>query len=60
MIAWFYTVFMVLIQLVGSFFLPLEVIAERGSKKKYPENWDKVITRLILPWFFGYLSGLWL
>ena len=52
-IAWFYIVFMVLIQLVGAFFLPLEIIAERGSKKTYPENWDKIITRLILPFFFG-------
>lgn len=52
-IAWFYTVCMVLIQLFGAFILPLEIIAERGSKKTYQENWDKIITRLILPFFFG-------
>jgi len=53
MLAWFYTGLMVFIQLVGSFLLPLDIIAERGSKKEYPEYWDKVITRLILPFYLG-------
>jgi protein-S-isoprenylcysteine O-methyltransferase Ste14 len=46
--AWLYTVLMILIQLVGAFFMPLEVLAERGSKKRANEKWDKLLTRLLL------------
>jgi protein-S-isoprenylcysteine O-methyltransferase Ste14 len=51
--AWLYTASMVLIQLGGAFFMPLEVLAERGSKKENAEKWDKVVTGLILPSFLS-------
>lgn len=58
--AWLYTAFMVVIQLVGGFFLPPEVLAERGSKKENTEKWDRVLTRWLIPCFLSiYLvSGL--
>jgi protein-S-isoprenylcysteine O-methyltransferase Ste14 len=51
--AWLYTAAMVLIQLGGAFFMPLEVLAERGSKKENTEKWDRVVTGLILPSFLS-------
>ena len=51
--AWVYTALMLGIQLSGLFFMPLEVIAERGSKKGNTEGWDTVVTSLIIPAFLG-------
>jgi protein-S-isoprenylcysteine O-methyltransferase Ste14 len=51
--AWLYTAVFVLIQLSGAFFMPLEVLAERGSKKENAEKWDRVVTGLILPSFLS-------
>jgi len=51
--AWLYTAVMVLIQLGGAFFMPLAVLAERGSKKENTEKWDRVVTRLIIPSFLS-------
>jgi len=51
--AWLYTALMVSIQLSGAFFMPLEVVAERGSKKENAEKWDRVVTGLIVPGFLG-------
>jgi len=45
--AWLYLALYLLAVLTGAFFLPLEVIAERGSKKVNVENWDKVVSRLL-------------
>jgi protein-S-isoprenylcysteine O-methyltransferase Ste14 len=58
--AWFYTAAMVLIQLGGAFFMPLEVLAERGSKKENTEKWDRLVTGLILPSFLSMylIAGL--
>lgn len=50
---WVYIVCMLLIQLTGAIFLPLEVLAERGSKKENAEKWDRVITGFILLSFIG-------
>lgn len=51
--AWLYIASMLSIQLVGLFFMPLDVIAERGSIKENTEAWDKLLTRLITPFFLG-------
>ncbi len=51
--AWLYIAAYLLIQLAGSFFLPLEVLAERGRKKANTEHWDRTVTRLLLA---NYLS----
>lgn len=51
--AWVYVVLMALVQLCGAFFLPLDVIAERGSKKENTEAWDRTLTRLILAALFS-------
>jgi protein-S-isoprenylcysteine O-methyltransferase Ste14 len=51
--AWVYVGLMVGIQLVGASFMPLEVLAERGSKKENTEAWDRTLTRLILPAYTG-------
>lgn len=40
---WLYAALMVAIQLSGLFFLPLEVLAERGSKKENSEKWDRTL-----------------
>jgi len=50
---WIYIGLMVAIQLVGACFIPLDVLAERGSKKENSEKWDKLITRLLLASFLG-------
>ncbi len=50
---WLYTALFILVQLAGAFFVPLDVLAERGSRKKNPEKWDSVVTTLILPAFLG-------
>jgi protein-S-isoprenylcysteine O-methyltransferase Ste14 len=51
--AWVYSVAMILIQLIGAFFMPLEVLAERGSRKENPEKWDRVVIGLLLVCFLG-------
>lgn len=51
--AWLYIAVMLLIQLGGAFFMPLDVLAERGSKKETSEKWDRVVTRLIIPSFLS-------
>jgi protein-S-isoprenylcysteine O-methyltransferase Ste14 len=52
--AWLYTAVMLLIQVGGAlFFMPLDVLAERGSKKENPEKWDRLVTGLILPTFLS-------
>jgi len=50
---WLYIAVFMLIQLGGAFFMPLEVLAERGSKKENTEKWDRIVTRLIIPNFLG-------
>ena len=51
---WLYTLAFVLLQLSGAFFMPLDVISERGSKKKENvEPWDRTVTRLLLGAFLG-------
>ena len=51
--AWMYTAAFIGSQLVGAFFMPLDVVAERGSKKENTERWDSLVTRLIVPCFLG-------
>jgi len=46
--AWLYMAIYFLITIIGSLFLPLEVIAERGSKKGNVEEWDTVLSGLII------------
>ncbi len=48
---WLYVALMTLIQLVGASVMPLDVIAERGSRKENAEPWDRWLTRLILAAF---------
>ena len=48
---------MVAIQLVGVFFMPLEVLAERGSRKQNTERWDMLLTTLIIPVFLMKQGG---
>ncbi len=48
---WFYIITIITSQLVGEFFIPLDVLAERGSKKQNPERWDAVMTGLIMTTF---------
>jgi protein-S-isoprenylcysteine O-methyltransferase Ste14 len=57
---WLYVGIIVLIMIMGAFFIPLDMLAERGSKKENVERWDKVLTNMILPAMFCiYLvSGL--
>jgi protein-S-isoprenylcysteine O-methyltransferase Ste14 len=51
---WLYTIAFVLIQLIGALFLPVDIVAERGSKKKENvEPWDRTVTRLLLVAFLG-------
>jgi len=46
--AWLYIGIYLLIPLIGIFLLPLDVIAERGSKKENVEPWDKMVTNFII------------
>jgi protein-S-isoprenylcysteine O-methyltransferase Ste14 len=39
---------LVSVDLIGLPFVPLEVLAERGSKKENVENWDKVMGKIII------------
>lgn len=50
---WLYIGLMVAIELTGAFLMPLDVVAERGSKKENTEAWDRLLTRLILVFFLG-------
>lgn len=45
---WIFIGLLVAVDLIGLPFIPLEVLAERGSKKKNIENWDKVLGKLII------------
>ncbi len=44
--AWIYIGISLFILILNSFFIPKEVIAERGKKKINVKKWDKVITTL--------------
>jgi protein-S-isoprenylcysteine O-methyltransferase Ste14 len=46
--AWVYLALYALVMLIGSLLLPLEVIAERGSKKENVEPWDRVLVAVII------------
>ena len=46
--AWLFMALLVSVDLIGLPFVPLEVLAERGSKKENVENWDKVLGKLIV------------
>ncbi|NTU89082.1 MAG: isoprenylcysteine carboxylmethyltransferase family protein [Actinobacteria bacterium] len=46
--AWYFLIVLVSVDLIGLLFIPLEVLAERGRKKEYVENWDKVLGTLIV------------
>jgi protein-S-isoprenylcysteine O-methyltransferase Ste14 len=46
--AWLYMAVYLLVLLIGSLILPLELIAEQGSKKENVEKWDTVLSRLII------------
>lgn len=51
---WLYTIAFVLLQLIGALFLPVEIVAERGSRKKENvEPWDRTVTRLLLVAFLS-------
>lgn len=58
--AWLYFGLVAGIQLVGAAILPLEVLAERGSRKENAETWDPALTRLILAASLGFylVAGL--
>jgi protein-S-isoprenylcysteine O-methyltransferase Ste14 len=58
--AWIYAGMMYLFMFVGAFFMPLELIAERGSRKVNTEKRDQVVTTLIQPAFLALclISGL--
>jgi len=45
--AWIYVALCWLVTLAAPFVSPLEVMAERGSKKENVEKWDKVIVKLL-------------
>ena len=46
--AWLFMALLVSVDLIGLPFVPLEVLAERGSKKENVEDWDKVMGKLIV------------
>jgi protein-S-isoprenylcysteine O-methyltransferase Ste14 len=46
--AWLFIALLVSVDLIGLPFIPLEVLAERGSKKENIENWDKVLGKIIV------------
>jgi hypothetical protein len=46
--AWLFMALLVSVDLIGLPFVPLEVLAERGSKKENVENWDKFMGKLII------------
>jgi protein-S-isoprenylcysteine O-methyltransferase Ste14 len=58
--AWIYTLASVLVIITNAFIFPTELISERGRKKENVENWDKIITGIIIiPWFTLYIiAGL--
>jgi len=58
--AWAFAIVTILIALVGAAILPRELLSERGRRKENVEKSDKVITRLIIPfWLAVYVvSGL--
>lgn len=46
--AWLFLALLVSVDLIGLPFVPLEVLAERGSKKENAEEWDKLLGKLIV------------
>lgn len=46
--AWLFLVLLVSVDLIGLQFIPLEVLAERGSKKENVEDWDIVLGKRIV------------
>lgn len=58
--AWIYVILCFMVTLLAPFVAPLEILAERGSKKANPEKWDKILVRLLaLSGFSIYLvAGL--
>jgi protein-S-isoprenylcysteine O-methyltransferase Ste14 len=57
---WLYILTSLLIIIINAFILPPELISERGRKKENKENWDKIISLIIMiPLFTIYIvSGL--
>ena len=45
--AWIFMAVLVSVDLIGLLFIPLEVLAERGSKKENVEDWDKLLAKFI-------------
>lgn len=45
--AWMFMGVLVAVDLIGLAFIPLEVLAERGSKKENVEEWDKLLAKFI-------------
>lgn len=58
--AWIYILASLSVIITNAFIFPPELISERGRKKENVENWDKLISGiLIIPWFTIYLiAGL--
>ena len=46
--AWVYAAVCLLVLLIEALILPLELIAERGSKKENTEKWDLALTGLLI------------
>lgn len=56
--AWLYLGLYILIDLIGFFLVSLEVLAERGSKKKQVEFWDPMLSGIIqVTWMGVYLAA---
>jgi protein-S-isoprenylcysteine O-methyltransferase Ste14 len=51
--AWLYTAAAVVVQLVGALTMPLDMVAERGSRKEGTETWDTVLAGLLMVAFFS-------
>lgn len=58
--AWIFIFLNIFILILNSFILPLELIEERGKKKKDAKKWDKILTKIsIIPLLgINIISGL--
>lgn len=54
--AWLYLGGYLAFILIGALYLPLDVIAERGRRKRNVERWDRVLTGLLFPVSLSILS----
>lgn len=45
---WLYLTILIITSLAGTFFIPLNLIAERGARKENVERWDKQLSRILL------------